>query len=84
MILVAHELSEPGKFLNEVKRILKPGAKLALIEWQMAQTKNGPPLSERISPELLEKYLGNSGFSIIKNEPSGEDHYFIVAEKQNK
>ncbi len=81
MILVAHELSESRTFLNEVQRILKPGAKLALIEWQMAQTEDGPPLIERISSDMLQKLLADTGFNIVKNKISGKNHYFIVAEK---
>ncbi len=81
MIVVAHELPEPQKFFHEVARILKPGGRLALIEWQMAQTKNGPDLSERIAPDTLEKLLNEAEFSIVKNEVPSENHYMIIAQK---
>ena len=83
MILVAHELPEPEKFLVEVERILKPGARLALIEWKMAQTKDGPPLTERIAPDKLGRLLEAAGFGLVKNETSGENHYLMVAEKRH-
>lgn len=83
MILVAHELPEPKIFLNEVKRILKPGARLALIEWRMEPTKDGPPLTERIASDILMGLLKEAGFSPVKNERSGESHYLIVAEKRD-
>jgi ubiquinone/menaquinone biosynthesis C-methylase UbiE len=83
MIVVAHELSKPEEFLKEVNRILKPGAKLAIIEWQMARTKHGPDLIERIAPNILESLLKEAGFSVVVNEISSENHYLIIAQKSD-
>lgn len=83
MIVVAHELPEPQKFFHEVARILKPGGKLALIEWQRAQTKNGPDLSERIAPDVIEGLLRKAGFNVVMVEISSDNHYLIIAQKQS-
>ena len=81
MVLVAHELPEPGIFFAEVKRILKPGARLALIEWRAAPTTDGPPLSERLSADKLAGLLKEAGFSIVLNELSGTSHYLLVVQR---
>ena len=84
MILIAHELSDPNIFFGEVSRILKPGGKLALVEWRAEQTKGGPPVTERISAEKVESILTALGFDVIKYEISSENHYLLIAEKLKK
>ena len=44
-------------FQKEVKRLLKPNGKLAIIEIQKENTPFGPPLNLRYSPEELKKII---------------------------
>jgi ubiquinone/menaquinone biosynthesis C-methylase UbiE len=44
-------------FLTEAKRILKPGATLAIVEIEKKETPFGPPLEIRFSPEELKKIV---------------------------
>lgn len=56
---VIHALSReqmPG-FLQEVKRLLKPDALLAVVEIEKKETPFGPPLKSRYSPEELKKIV---------------------------
>jgi ubiquinone/menaquinone biosynthesis C-methylase UbiE len=52
---VFHEFSENQiqDFQKEVKRLLKPRARLAIVEIQKQDTPFGPPLEMRFSPEEL-------------------------------
>ena len=47
----------PG-FLAEVKRLLKPGGRLAIVEIDKVETSFGPPLHLRFSPEDLRREVG--------------------------
>ena len=44
-------------FLKEVKRLLKPDGRLAVVEIKKEETPFGPPLDIRFSPEELEKTI---------------------------
>jgi ubiquinone/menaquinone biosynthesis C-methylase UbiE len=44
-------------FIQEVKRLLKPGALLAIVEIEKKETPFGPPLNIRYSPEELKKIV---------------------------
>jgi ubiquinone/menaquinone biosynthesis C-methylase UbiE len=45
-------------FEREVKRILKPGGKLAIVEIVTRETPFGPPIDMRFSPEELKRAVG--------------------------
>ncbi|WP_347490506.1 class I SAM-dependent methyltransferase [Desulfoscipio sp. XC116] len=53
------------KLFAELKRTIKFLGKLAIIECKKENTFHGPPLHMRISPEELEKGLGEYGFKKI-------------------
>lgn len=56
-----NDSSEKTKLFAEIKRSLKPGGKLAVIECKK-DNRFGPPMHMRISPEELEKELEPPGF----------------------
>jgi ubiquinone/menaquinone biosynthesis C-methylase UbiE len=56
---VVHGFSETqmGGFLKEVKRLLKPNGRLAIVEIKKEDTPFGPPLDIRVSPEELRQAI---------------------------
>jgi ubiquinone/menaquinone biosynthesis C-methylase UbiE len=55
--------TEKANLFSEVRRVLKPKGKLAVIECKKESALHGPPMHLRISPEELGKGLGEYGFS---------------------
>ncbi|MDC3424342.1 class I SAM-dependent methyltransferase [Aquibacillus sp. 3ASR75-11] len=62
--LVIHEVTSLDIALSEIKRILKPGGQLLLIEWEAIQTESGPPLHERIPSKAMLDILMKYGFEV--------------------
>jgi len=63
---VLHTIRFPegkAKLFSEVRRVLKPDGRLAVIECKKEDALHGPPLHMRISPEELENELSKHGFS---------------------
>ena len=81
MIVVAHEIPQPDVFYPEVARILKPGSRLAIVEWLPQETLKGPAVNERLSPDTLAQQLKKNGFIVVKNEFLNENQYLLVARK---
>ncbi|MDD4844237.1 MAG: methyltransferase domain-containing protein [Anaerotignum sp.] len=54
--------AEETNLFPEVRRVLKPQGKLTVIECKKESSPFGPPVHLRISPEELEKMLGEYGF----------------------
>jgi len=66
-------------FQKEVKRLLKPNSKLAIVEIQKENTPFGPPLNMRISPEELKEIIELEPISLIQ---AGQ--YFYMQLFENK
>lgn len=57
---VLHGFSRPqlDGFQQEIRRLLKPNGKLAIVEFKQEETPFGPPLAIRFSPERLQMTIG--------------------------
>ena len=78
---VLHEADEKENFLNEIKRIISPKGKLAIVEWQKINSDFGPPIDHRLDKMDLIKVLNIVGFSNISTIDIGENFYGLIAEK---
>ena len=65
-------------FLKEIKRLLKPNGKLAIIEIKKEDTPFGPPLGIRFSPEELRNIIDLNPTQLID---VGEYFYMQIFEK---
>jgi len=66
-------------FQKEVKRLLKPNGKLAIVEIQKENTPFGPPLKMRFSPEELKEIIELEPISLVQ-----AGHYFYMQLFENK
>lgn len=64
IFFVLHEAQEPCRFLSELHRIIKPGGRLAMIDWEKREMPQGPPAAHRISNEEATLLLEQTGFSV--------------------
>jgi len=78
---VIHEVESIDRTIEEIKRILKPGGLLLLMDWEAVETESGPPLKIRIPSEKMESILKEHGFETSLFYP-GAEHYAIKAVKE--
>jgi ubiquinone/menaquinone biosynthesis C-methylase UbiE len=65
--LVWHEIADRSDFLREAKRILKPGGKLAILDWRPdVEPEHGPPLHHRLSASDAADSVQSAGFVDVK------------------
>lgn len=50
------------KIFNEVRRVIKPGGRVAVIECKKEDMHFGPPMQMRLSPEEIESIMLQCGF----------------------
>ncbi|MFD1361065.1 class I SAM-dependent methyltransferase [Lentibacillus salinarum] len=77
---VIHEVGSIDRTIEEMKRILKPGGYLLLMDWEAVDSESGPPLEIRIPSEKMESMLKEHGFE-TELFYSDSEHYAIKAQK---
>ncbi len=78
---VLHEAEDKGRFLKEVKRIMKKGACLVVLDWKKKREKDGPPFHERLPLREARRLVAEGGFSMDRVTSFGTSHYIISAIK---
>ncbi len=82
---VLHDLAEAGTAagaLAEAARVLKPGGKLAIVEFHKVAGPPGPPLHVKMSPEEVEAVVAPYGFHQEKLAEVGPHNYLLIFRRQ--
>jgi ubiquinone/menaquinone biosynthesis C-methylase UbiE len=58
-----HEVEDKKAFLASVAAVMRPGARLSVIEWAKKETSEGPPLKDRLSEDEMQVLLKKAGFT---------------------
>ena len=92
MLNVFHGFSEDSQredVINELKRIIQSGGKIAIMDFKPMEMDWGPPMDIRISHAELEKIFNDYGMKktylnvdIGKDSGETKSHYLIVFEKE--
>ncbi|MBC3898615.1 methyltransferase domain-containing protein [Acetobacterium malicum] len=82
MVNVIHEIVDKNQFLEESSRIIKPGGKLAIIDWEKGETEMGPPVDHRISSNELTAMLKEIDFDCQETMTFTENFYGLVFSKK--
>ena len=80
-VLVANVLFQvENRFalLNEIKRVLKPGGKLMLVDWAGSYGGMGPVPEKVVTEHEAEAFFINGGFHKAKSFRAGPHHYGIL------
>ncbi len=75
---VFHEFENPESWIREIARLLKPGGRAAVMEFQKKETAEGPPVEHRVSSEALTAYFNSGGFSKTSYEEFSDTYYLSV------
>ncbi|MFQ5441558.1 MAG: class I SAM-dependent methyltransferase [Thermodesulfobacteriota bacterium] len=76
---VLHETADRKKFLREMRRVLKAGAKIFIIDWKIRKEEHGPPFEERLTIKAVKGLLREAGFRSIKSSSLNVSHYAVTA-----
>lgn len=82
MATVFHDLlrDDSGeRVLREIRRVLKPGGRLSIIEFKKVKDGPGPPLNVRLSPEETQEKVVPFGFAEAQFVDLGRFHYMLIA-----
>jgi ubiquinone/menaquinone biosynthesis C-methylase UbiE len=81
LAFVLHETPDKARLLGEIRRIMKPGATLLVLDWVKKAEDKGPPLEERISDKEARAFVEDAGFDVVQLSPLTHSHYRIIARR---
>jgi len=85
LVIIANILFQAEKkaeVIAEAHRILKPGGRLAMIEWDKTPLAAGPSESMRVPKPAAKSMAESSGFELEKEFESGSHHYGLLFTKK--
>jgi ubiquinone/menaquinone biosynthesis C-methylase UbiE len=75
---VWHHVENPKKYLSSMKRMLKPGGEIVMIDFHKKDLPLGPPTQMKIAREDLIKQMEGNGFRLAKEHTFLPYQYFLV------
>jgi ubiquinone/menaquinone biosynthesis C-methylase UbiE len=80
LVNVWHEFQDRGAVLQECRRILRPEARVAILDWRSdVSPEPGPPLAHRIAAGTVTQELKEAGWAVEKNLNVGTYSYLVIA-----
>jgi ubiquinone/menaquinone biosynthesis C-methylase UbiE len=77
---VWHELDQRTVVLEEIRRILRPGGRLAILDWRRDVSRPpGPPVEHRIAAAETAAELTRHGWTAVQTNGAGSYSYMVVA-----
>jgi len=78
---VLHEVDDKIRFCRAVQDVMKPGSRLAVIEWSKRPMEMGPPMQDRLEPAEVTDVLSRLNFTDIKKIDYNDYFFFVTAGK---
>jgi arsenite methyltransferase len=75
---VWHHVENPTNYLSMMKKMLKPGGEIVMIDFHKKELPFGPPLEMKIAREDLIKQMEANGFRLTKEHTFLPYQYFLV------
>lgn len=77
LVDVYHHVENREQYFRQLQASLKPGGRLAVIDFRM-DSKVGPPPSARIAPEQVKAELQRAGYRLTEEHGFLPNQYFLV------
>ena len=75
-----HHIEDQRGYLALMKKILKPGGQIVMIDFQKRELPIGPPMEMKIAREDLVRQMEGNGFHLVKEHTFLPYQYFLVFE----
>ena len=72
---VLHEVAALDAVVAEAVRVLAPGGRLLVLEWDPRPTDHGPPAAERVASEVVAAAMARGGLIVHGPRPVTDSQY---------
>ena len=74
---VYHHIDARPRYFRDLRKSLAPGAHIAIIDFR-ADSPDGPPRAQRISPEQVKVEMKQAGYALLSEHSFLPRQYFLV------
>ncbi len=78
---VLFQAADKVGLITEVRRILKKGGKVAVIDWKESFGGIGPAVQEVVSEPKAKELFSQHGFQLVRSISAGDHHYGLIFTK---
>ncbi len=78
LAFVLNEIGQRATFLHRLGRLLKPGGRIAVLEWEAHEQSDGPPVEQRIPQDALLEDAHSAGLRVDMEDELNERQYVYV------
>jgi ubiquinone/menaquinone biosynthesis C-methylase UbiE len=78
---ILFQLAHKDVFLEETKRILKPGGKVFIADWTDSHSGMGPAPEDVVTESAAKALLEKQGFVYERGISAGDHHYGLIYKK---
>lgn len=71
-----HHIENRMEYFRQLRSVLKPGGRLAVIEYKAGELAAGPPVEAKLPEGLREEELQSAGYSLLRTFDIHEYHDF--------
>ena len=75
-----HHIADHEKYLSEMKRMLKPGGQVIVIDFKKEDQPTGPPMAMRVARADVVREFEAHGYRLAKEQTLLPYQYFLVFE----
>jgi ubiquinone/menaquinone biosynthesis C-methylase UbiE len=79
---ILFSLEHKHEFVGEIRRILKKGGQVIVIDWSDSHGGLGPHPDHVVTSEAAEKMFETQGLQVVRAVPAGEFHWGFIARKK--
>ena len=77
LVDVFHHIDKRNVYFSQLRNSLKPGGRVAVIDFSMA-SRSGPPPNERVAPERVKSEMAAAGYKLAEEFKFLPEQYFLV------
>ena len=75
---ILFQVEDKNKFIEEIRRILKPKGRVLLVDWAVEQNNVFPKIKGTLPKDLAHDMFANKGFALERHIDAGPHHYGMI------